>query len=134
MSCQVPVRTFSSLPFTIFSKGGSPADSEIFVMTPDEVTQMAPLLAQLRVTVLPENASAQFKCKAVFQSTDDGNTWDNNVDLETGFSSVIRTTPWYSTVSNFGRGIRVGLIAANVSGTAVEMARIRLVFDMLLRS
>lgn len=136
MSCpsSVPVRTFSSLPFTIFSKGGSPADSDIFVMTPEQVTQMAPLLAQLRVTPLIHNASALFKCKAVFQTTDDGNTWGNPIDLETGFSAVNRTTPWYSTVSNFGRGIRVGLIAGNVSGTSVEMGRVTLVFDLLLRS
>lgn len=103
-------------------------------MTSGSIIQIAPLLAQMRVTVVVENPSASFKCKAVFQATDDGQLWENPVDLEGAFSSVTRTTAWYTDVSKFKRGLRVGLVAGNVAGTNVEMGTVTLVIDYLLRS
>ena len=136
MSCQPPVRTISTVMCTAFSKGGATPDSDMFVMTPSSILEIAPMLLQLRATTIVENASDKFKCKAVFSSTDDGCGWDvPPLALENyAIGNRRTTTAWYTDVTKFKRGIRVGVVASNDSGANVEVAQVTLIIDFLLRS
>lgn len=138
MSCTPPIRTIRTATTTVFSKGGSsPGTSEIFVLSPEEVEQIAPLLLGVRATVIVENATVDFMCQAVFQTTSDGNIWGNSVALEPSAVGDNRkdTTDWYTTLSNFKRGIRVGVLASQESGVStVQSGRVTLIIDFNLRS
>ena len=73
MSCTPPIRTIQTPTLTVFSRGTSaPGESDLFVFTPDSIEGVAPLLFGLRVTITVENATADFKSQAVFQTTSDG--------------------------------------------------------------
>lgn len=146
MSCAgPPIRTTSiARRVPVFSKGGTaPATSDIFVLSPEELDQLAPMLAGIRVTIKVENATANFQSEVVFQTTDDGCTWgdgstiDAVISLEGGTpvaGNRETTTNWYTTPSNFLRGVRIGVVASQESGTQLEQAWISMVVDFLLRS
>jgi hypothetical protein len=135
MSCTPPLRTIRTVTATVFSKGGTaPGASEIFVLSPQSVTGIAPMLAAVRVTVIVENATADFISQAVFQTTSDGEVWDNPVALESAASDNRKfTTNWYNAANAFKRGIRIGVIASQETGvTSVQMARVTLIIDFQL--
>jgi hypothetical protein len=136
MGCTPPVRTVTlARRSTVFSVGGVTPDSTLFVLSPDQLEQVAPLLSEVRATVEIENATANFKSKASFQTTSDGCAWEAPVELE-AFANGNRTntTTWYTNTANFKRGIRFGIIAGNSTGSAVESGRVTLTLDLLMRS
>jgi hypothetical protein len=119
----------------VFSKGGAaPAASEVFVLSPKNIAQVAPLLAGVRTTVIVENATPDFVSQVVFQSTSDGETWENPVPLETPAADNRKfTTNWYSTPNSFKRGIRFGVIASQETGVStIQIARVTLILDLQL--
>ena len=125
------VHTIRTQTTTVFSKGGtSPGASDIFVLSPDEVTQIAPILQGLRVTVIVENATAYFISQVYLQSTSDGITWQS-FSLESAQpDNRTTTTDWYSVQNNFKRGIRVGVVCSQENAiTAVQFARVTLIID-----
>lgn len=137
MPCSPPVRTVPCPTLTVFSKGGNaPAVSDIFVCTPQSIQEIAPLLAGLRATVGVTNATGDFMSQAVFQTTSDGITWDAAVPLETAASDNRQvTTAWFTDLTAFKRGIRVGVLASQETGVStVQMARVALTLDFLLRA
>jgi hypothetical protein len=137
MSCNPPVRTISTKTQTVFTKGGNaPGTSDIFVLSPDSILQIAPLLAGVRATVKVTNATADFISQVVFQSTSDGLVWDNPISLEAaGSDNRVSTTDWYTTTTSFKRGIRLGVIASQEAGVnVVQMAQVTLTIDFLLRA
>lgn len=138
MSCSnPPVQTIQTVPMTVFSKGtATPNESLIFVLSPPSVVEIAPLLAGLRATISVANSTAAFVSQVVFQTTSDGITWETAIALETAASDDrVFTTDWYTTTSNFKRGIRVGVIASQESGVnSAQFGNVSLVIDFLLRS
>ena len=132
MSCTPPIRTIQTPTLTVFSRGTSaPGESDLFVFTPDSIEGVAPLLFGLRVTITVENATADFKSQAVFQTTSDGKTWDNPVALETSAAdNRVFTTNWFNAPNSFKRGVRVGVFASQEAGVnTVQMARVSLAID-----
>lgn len=137
MSCKPPIRTVRTGTYTVYSKGGTaPATSDIFVLTPESVAGIAPLLVAVRVTVIVENATPDFISQAVFQTTSDGCTWDTPVALETAQSDNRKvTTNWYKVPDAFDRGIRIGVLASQEVGVStLQMGRVTLIVDFQLAS
>jgi hypothetical protein len=135
MSCTPPIRTIRTVTATVFSKGGAaPGSNDIFVLSPQSVIEIAPMLAAVRVTVIVENATADFLSQAVFQTTSDGDIWETEVALEIAASDNRKfTTNWYNAANAFKRGIRIGVIASQEAGvTSVQMARVTLIIDFQL--
>jgi hypothetical protein len=99
--------------------------------------ELAPTLAGIRVTITVENATASCATQAVFQTTSDGHTWANPVALDPSFvagNRVATTTAWATSPGDFLRGIRIGLLVQQSSGTAVESCKVTMTVDFLLRS
>lgn len=137
MSCQPPIRTVTvARRIVCFSLGGAaPAASALHVLSPDELVQIAPTLAGLRVTITVENATAQCETKAAFEATNDGCTWETAIDLEVAAQgNRTNTTVWHTTTANFKRGIRVGVIVEQASGTNIESCKVTMTIDFELRS
>lgn len=134
----VPVRTLKTEKTLVFTKGGNaPGTSSLFVLSPLQMTEIAPMLLGIRVTVIIDNATTDFMSRAAFQTTDDGGTWDSAVYLEPAMVGDDRrtTTAWYTDTSSFKRGIRVGLFVSQEAGiNVVQMAQAQLIIDLLLRS
>jgi hypothetical protein len=137
MSCKPPIRTITTARRVLcFSEGGSaPGESEIHVLTSEEIEQIAPLLAGVRVTITVENATEVCQTKTVLQATSDGCTWGDSVDLESYTAgNRVTTTAWHTTATSFLRGIRIGVLVGQTSGTAIQMCKVTLVIDFELRS
>lgn len=110
--------------------------SEVFVLSGDNVTQIAPMLAAVRATLTVDNRTLNAEVEVVFQTTSDGISWEAPIVLSQAWVNMdtTDTTSWYSTTSNFKRGIRFGVRIRQASGTAVESARVSLVLDLELKS
>jgi hypothetical protein len=120
----------------LWTKGGtSPGLNDIFVYSPPDDDNIAPNIAQVRATVSVDHASLGIQTKVVFQSSDDGSTWSNPVDLDAGYvtGNRVQRTAWYTNTANFLRYIRFGVLAQQASGTNVEMARVGLTIDIQAR-
>lgn len=122
----------------MFSKGGSaPGTSDPFVVTPDAMVQIAPLLVGLRATIIVANATPDFMSRVGFQSTEDGCTWADPVYLEGAAVGDNRTftTGWFTDQASFKRGIRVVVSASQETGVStVHMARVTVITDFQIRS
>ena len=137
MSCSPPVRTLTlAVDVPVWSTGDTnPGESDIFVLSREDLVQIAPMIAQVRVTMTVANATVSFQCRPVFQATNDAVTWDQAINLDTDKAgNGSWTSTWYSTAANFKRGIRFGVIASAASGTAVQVGRVTLVLDIQLKS
>jgi hypothetical protein len=141
MSCTPPLRTIRSETKVVFSRGagGTLGASDPWILSPDELIQIAPLLVQARVTIIVDHASgATGDCvtQAVLQATDDGMTWDTAVGMETAAAgNRTFTTNWYSTVANFKRGIRFGVIVSQGNAvTIVQSCQVTIIIDLQLKS
>lgn len=138
MSCTPPVRSIViARDVPIWSLGGTaPGTSDPFVLSGDDIMEIAPLLSALRATITISNLTPNGEVNILFQSTNDGVTWDAPQSLNPGpinqNGSV--TTPWYTNAADFTRGIRIVADIGATSGTAVEMARISVVVDFELKS
>ncbi|MCK6504057.1 hypothetical protein L6R53_11755 [Myxococcota bacterium] len=96
---------------------------------------MAPLLAAVRATVTVENRTLNASVEPVFQTTSDGVTWGNLISLGQAMTTdTTDTTSWYTDTANFKRGVRFGVIVEQVTGNAVESARVSIVLDLQLKS
>ena len=133
--CEQNNQTINTGGRLVFSAGGTPGLSDIFVMTPASLAQIAPRLGKFRVTVVIENTTTNFECKPVFQYTNDGCSWSTvqDVDGPLGFVSDTTITAWNSDTAKFTRGIRIGLRAKQTTGTNVEMGQVSLIVDFELR-
>lgn len=139
MSCTPPIRTLTiARREPVWSTGGSGSSglSEVFVLSSDDIAQVAPLLAQLRATLTVENRTLNASVEVVFQTTSDGVTWETAIPLSQAFvtTNTTDTTPWYTDTANFKRGIRVGVRIKQATGNAVESARVTVVLDLQLKS
>lgn len=137
MGCTLPIRTFHLADRkVVFSTGAtSPGTSDIFVLSPNSMMEIATLLAKVRATMRIENKTEGFQCKVVYQLSNDGETWDSPLDLSAGWETVngYSTTDW-TGIANPKRAIRFGVVCAQTAGNNVESARISLVIDILLQS
>ena len=134
--CKPPIRTTSSSRI-VFSMGGSTVQGEsaVFVFTSEAEMQIAPLLDAFRVTALVNARSAQLEFKLVYQYTDDGCTWSAAQSVDQGtWLTATTTSAWNTSTANFKRGIRVGVVVRQTTGTNVEMADLTLIIDWDLRS
>ena len=121
----------------MFSTGDtSPGDSLPYVVTSDEMIQVAPNLLALRSTIIVQNASLKFKSRVYFQATEDGITWGNPEPMETAavLGNRTLTLTWYTDTSKFTRGIRVIVIASQDGVNTIQMARVTVITDLQLRS
>lgn len=139
MNCSSsPLRTVTYGPKTVFSTGATaPGESSVFVMSPESLLEIAPLLVGVRATVYVENATTGLYTEVVFQSTNDDDTW-TTFSLETAGAVAGNrkvTLAWSSNVSNFLRGIRFGVKASQNAGVnVVQLGQVTLIVDLLLRS
>lgn len=140
MSCTPPVKTVTlAVRRMVFSKGGSTNEGEnaLFEMSGEDIMQIAPLLAGIRATVKIENATDDLKTKAVWENTNDGQTWTAGGSLDADFVTGNRdtTTDWKTEVNDFERGIRIGLLARQAnSSTQPQFGLATVIVDFLLRS
>ena len=144
MGCQPSVKTTTSTKRVVYSKGGSTnlGVSSIFVLTSDDLVQLAPLLAQLRVSVVTENLSEQAELWPFIETTQDGCTWsETTTQFLVGGSSATwistdttTTTDWWTAVTELFRGLRIGVKVRQTTGTNVEAATVQLVVDWELKS
>jgi len=144
MGCQPTVKTTTSTRHVVYSKGGSTNQgvSAIFVLTPDDLISLAPLLAQLRVTLVTENLSDQAEIWPFIETTQDGCTWtETTTQLLVGGSSATwisddttTTTDWWTAAPELFRGLRLGVKIRQTTGTNVEGATVQLVVDWELKS
>jgi hypothetical protein len=141
MSCNPPVRTIRTQTKLVLSRGtgGTLGASDLWVLSPDDIEQVAPLLAQCRATIIVEHASgATGDCvtQVAFQATDDGSLWNTAIGMETATAgNRTFTTNWYSTVANFTRGIRFGVIVSQGNAvTVVQSCTVTLIIDLQLKS
>lgn len=140
MACNTPpVRTITVCRREpSWSKGGATDQgrSEVFVLSADSLVEVAALLKAVRATLTVENRTLNAEVEVVFQATNDGCTWEAPVVRSQAWVNAdgTDTTPWYSTATNFKRGIRFGVRIRQATGTAVEMARVTLVLDLELKS
>ncbi len=82
MSCTPPVRTLTvARNQPVWSQGGAtnPGLSDIFVFTGDEFMQVAPMLSQVRATLIVDNRTLNAEIEVVMQSTLDGINWSNPI-------------------------------------------------------
>lgn len=138
MSCTPPIRTLTTVQRLVFSNGGNaPGTSGVFVLSDDEMVEVAPLLLGVRVTVIISNATPDFMSQVVLQWTDDGCTWSNPINLESSPVGDDRTLTlaWYTTTADFRRGIRVGVRASQEAGVnAIQFGYAQFIIDLQLRS
>ncbi len=139
MACTPPVRTVTAARYQpVWSKGGATNQgiSEVFVFTGRNIMEIVPMLKAVRATLTVENRTINAEVEVVFQATNDGITWEAPIVLSQAWvnADTTDTTPWYTTVGNFKRGIRFGVRIRQATGTAVEMARVSLVLDLELKS
>jgi hypothetical protein len=141
-SCSETVKTITSQNRLVFSKGGSTAqgESDIFALSPAALMQLAPNLLQFRVTVALENLTENAEIELVFQNTNDGCLWSTNIVVDPTMGAAgwlgdngVYTSAWYNTSANFLRGLRVGVIIRQSTGTGVEMGYATTVIDYELR-
>lgn len=133
MGCGSSVRTIKTETATIFSRGGtSPGANDVFVLSPESINEIAPMLAAVRATIVVENATPDFLSQVVFQTSSDGDVWQT-VPLEQAPASDNRkaTTGWYDNKNDFRRAIRFGVVASQETGvTGVQLARVSLTIDL----
>lgn len=80
MSCTPPVRTITvARNQPVWSQGGATNQglSDVFVFTGDDVMQIAPMLSQVRATLIVDNRTINAEVEVVMQSTLDGVNWSN---------------------------------------------------------
>ena len=140
-----PVKTFTTLKRVVNSRGGSTnqGTSSLFVRTEEQFTQLAPLVAQLRVSVVTENLSENAQIWVFMETTNDGLAWNEvGTALRLGGqvptnwinSGTVTTTDWWAAISELQRGPRIGVKVKQGTGTNVEMGTVQLVIDFELRS
>lgn len=142
MSCTPPIRTVRSQTEVVFSKGGAAGTSasDVFVLSPDGMIQIAPLVEQLRVTIIVDHvtgATGDCLTQAVLQATDDGITWGAAVGLEAAPVAGNRsfTTDWHTSAANFRRGLRLGVVASQGNAvTNVVMCRVTFIIDLQMKA
>lgn len=98
--------------------------------------EIAPAVSKVRATLQIQNSTEAFETKVVYQTSEDGNVWNPPVDItagpETGgyvSGNVYNTSSWVA-VSNTLRAMRFGVIAAQKTGTAVQMGLVSVVVDV----
>lgn len=140
MGCTPPIRTVQIAEReVVFSVGGAnPGVNGVFVMSPNSLMEIATLMDRVRATLRVENKTVNFEGQVVYQLSDDGETWDSPVAVDTGDNWVgangYSTTPW-RTLSPSKRAIRFGLLARQATGsTVVESAQVSVVIDIGLVS
>ncbi len=139
MGCTPPVKTVTlAIRTVVYSKGGSPNDSEVFVLSPDSLMQIAPMLEKVRGTLRVENATANFQGQMVFQTTSDGESWDSPQNIGSAQSvggsekELYYTSDWTS-IANTKRGIRFGVTAAGINASSnPEFARVSVILDLMM--
>ena len=135
MSCSPSVQTYTfAIREVVFSKGGTaPATSDVFVLSPEKVEAIAPLIDKVRATTRVENITADCEVQPVYQVSDDGENWDTAVPFAAGFigSNGYSTSDW-ATVANTKRAIRFGVLVQQKTGSTVESARVSLMIDVYL--
>jgi len=98
--------------------------------------QVAPMLSQVRATLIVDNRTLNAEIEVVMQSTLDGINWSNPVVLSQAWVNANGPdiTAWHTNAADFTRGIRFGVRIRQAAGTAVEMARVSLILDLQLKS
>src|SRR4029453_4008267 len=125
--------TITSRTAVVWSSGGSGTHSEVHVLSPSRLIQIATLLKRFRVTAVVANATKGCVVTPVFQTTNDGESWSDPEPVDkkcTVNGSGTATSGWFEDVARLGRGIRFGVVVGSKSGVSVHMARVILVMDL----
>lgn len=138
MGCSSPVSSLVlAKDATVWSKGGTaPGTSDPFWFTDESIEQIAPMLQQVRATLLLSNSSVDTEVQAVFQTTSDGVTWDTVQSLSSWYvGNSSATSAWYTSTDNFKRAIRFGVqIRQANSSTSVQFSRVTLIVDLQVKA